>query len=59
MHNIKQIRKTFSEFKNLMNSRNVDINLDEIIELDEKNRKLIQEKENLEMEKKKNFEIKR
>ncbi len=53
MHNIKQIRKTFSEFKNLMNSRNVDINLDEIIELDEKNRKLIQEKENLEMEKKK------
>jgi len=53
MHNIKELRKNFDNFKNLLESRNVDINLDEIIQLDKENRNLIQEKENLEMEKKK------
>ncbi len=53
MHNIKELRKNFDNFKNLLESRNVDINLDEIINLDKENRNLIQEKENLEMEKKK------
>ena len=53
MHNIKEIRKNFDEFKKLMKLRNVDINLDEILNLDKENRNLIQEKEILEMEKKK------
>ena len=53
MHNIKEIRKDFEEFKRLMKLRNVDINLDEILNLDKENRNLIQEKEILEMEKKK------
>ena len=53
MHNIKELRKNFDDFKKLLKSRNVDINLDEIIKLDKENRDLIQEKENLEMEKKK------
>ena len=52
MHNIKEIRKNFNEFKKLMKLRNVDIELDNILSLDERNRKLIQEKETLEMEKK-------
>ena len=52
MHNIKEIRKDFDEFKKLMKSRNVNINLDDIISLDKNNRNLIQEKENFEMEKK-------
>ena len=53
MHNIKELRKNFENFKKLLKSRNVDINLDEIIHLDKENRSFIQEKENLEMEKKK------
>ena len=52
MHNIKELRKDFDKFKKLMKLRNVEINLDEIIELDKENRNFIQEKENLEMEKK-------
>ena len=52
MHNIKELRKNFDEFKKFMKLRNVEINLDEIIELDKENRNFIQEKENLEMEKK-------
>ena len=53
MHNIKELRKNFDEFKKFMKLRNVEINLDEILELDKENRNFIQEKENLEMEKKK------
>ena len=52
MHNIKDIRKDIDNFKNSIKSRNVDINFDKILNLDEDNRKLIQEKEKLEMEKK-------
>ena len=52
MHNIKDIRNNFDNFKNLIKSRNVSIDLDEILDLDKKNRKLIQEKETLEQEKK-------
>ena len=52
MHNIKDIRKDFENFKDKLKNRNVDISLDNIISLDEKNRKLIQEKEKFEMEKK-------
>ena len=52
MHNIKDIRKDIDNFKNSIKNRNVDINFDKILNLDEDNRKLIQEKEKLEMEKK-------
>ena len=52
MHNIKDIRNNFDNFKNIIKSRNVSIDLDEILNLDKKNRKLIQEKEALEQEKK-------
>ena len=52
MHNIKDIRNNFEDFKNSIKHRNIDINLDEIIELDKKNRYFIHDKEKLEMEKK-------
>ncbi len=52
MHNIKDIRNNLNEFKKLIQTRNSDIDIDQIKDLDEKNRKLIQEKENLEKEKK-------
>jgi seryl-tRNA synthetase len=52
MHNIKDIRNNFDNFKNIIKLRNVSINLDEIINLDKSNRNLIQEKETLEREKK-------
>ena len=52
MHNIKDIRKDIDNFKNIIKNRNVDVDFDQILNLDEENRKLIQEKEKLEMEKK-------
>ena len=52
MHNIKDIRNNFDDFKKLVELRNVSIDLNEIIDLDSNNRKLIQEKEILEKEKK-------
>ncbi len=52
MHNIKDIRKDIDNFKNTIKNRNVDVDFDQILYLDEENRKLIQEKEKLEMEKK-------
>ena len=52
MHNIKDIRNNFEDFKNSIKHRNIDINLDEIVELDKKNRNFIHDKEKLEMENK-------
>ena len=52
MHNIKDIRNDFENFKEKLKNRNIDISLDNILSLDEENRKLIQEKEKSEMEKK-------
>tara|TARA_Y100000590_G_scaffold440804_1_gene566686 strand:+ start:506 stop:1762 length:1257 start_codon:yes stop_codon:yes gene_type:complete len=52
MHDIKFIRENLDKFKKLIHSRNVKINFDEIIELDLKNRNLIQKKEGFEKEKK-------
>ena len=52
MHNIKDIRKDIDNFKNTIKNRNVNVDFDQILNLDEENRKLIQEKEKLEMEKK-------
>mgnify|MGYP005684589853 CR=1 FL=1 len=45
MHNIKDIRNDFENFKEKLKNRNIDISLDNILSLDEENRKLIQEKE--------------
>ncbi len=52
MHNIKDIRNNIDNFKNIIKSRNISIDLDQILDLDKNNRKLIQEKETLEQEKK-------
>ena len=52
MHNIKEIRINFENFKKIMKLRNVETNLDEILILDKENRNFIQKKETLEMEKK-------
>ena len=48
MHNIKDIRNKLNNFKNINKSRNVSIDFEELIDLDKKNRKFIQEKETLE-----------
>ncbi len=52
MHNLKDIRKDFENFKKKLENRNIDIDVDYLKSLDEKNRTLIQKKENLENEKK-------
>ena len=52
MHNIKDIRNNFEDFKRSIKDRNFDVNLDDIVELDKENRNLIQDKEKNEMEKK-------
>ncbi len=52
MHNIKDIRNNPKEFQDLLKKRFLDIDLKKILKLDENNRKLIQEKEILEKEKK-------
>ena len=52
MHNIKDIRNNSEKFKKDLQKRFLELDLKEILELDEKNRKLIQEKEKLEKEKK-------
>jgi seryl-tRNA synthetase len=52
MHNIKEIRNNLDLFKSSLKKRFLEADFDKILELDEKNRKLIQEKENLEKEKK-------
>ena len=52
MHNIKEIRNNIDIFIESLKKRFLDIDIKTILDLDEKNRKLIQEKENLEKEKK-------
>ena len=52
MHNIKDIRDNIDNFIQLISKRNVKLDKNNIIELDQRNRKLIKEKENLEKEKK-------
>jgi len=52
MHNIKDIRLDPEQFKKNLNNRFSDIDLKKILTLDEKNRKLIHDKEKLEKEKK-------
>ena len=52
MHNIKLIRKEPDLFLKKLSHRNTNISLKSILNLDKKNRELIQSKEKLEHEKK-------
>ena len=52
MHSIKELRKNLENFKKKLLDRNLDFKSDEFKILDENNRKLINEKEKLEQEKK-------
>ena len=52
MHNLKEIRKDFSEFAKSLEKRSVNIDFINLQKLDELNRDLIQKKEALEKEKK-------
>ena len=52
MHNLKEIRKDYSKFEKDLEKRTVKIDFNNLKKLDELNRDLIQKKENLEKEKK-------
>ena len=52
MHNIKEIRNDIDAFKEALNKRFLDIDVDKILLLDESNREYIQKRELLEKEKK-------
>ena len=52
MHNIKEIRNDIEGFKESLKKRFIEFDVDKILRLDKNNRKHIQEKENLEKEKK-------
>ena len=52
MHNIKDIRNNIESFKSSLKNRKTNINFNELLDLDQKNRKIIQEKESLEQKKK-------
>ena len=52
MHNIKDIRNDPKKFKDSLKKRFLEVDLENLLDLDQKNRKLIQEKEILEKEKK-------
>ena len=53
MHNIKDIRNNIESFKSSLKNRKTNINFNELLDLDQKNRKIIQEKESLEQKKRK------
>ena len=52
MHNIKSLRENADFFKKKFEERNIKINFDDLINLDKKNREIIQKKEKLEQERK-------
>lgn len=52
MHNIKDLRNNLDNYKKKFNERNLDFDVEKFKKLDEINRKLISDKENLEQEKK-------
>ena len=52
MHNIKDIRKNYEQFAKSLKKRSLSVDINKIKDLDEKNRELIQKRENLEKEKK-------
>ena len=52
MHNIKLIRKNTNFFTKKIKERNASLNINQLLDLDNKNRDLIQKKKNLNMKKK-------
>ena len=52
MHNIKLLRENINDFKKKLSNRNFDFNVKEFEDLDKYNRKLINQREKLEQEKK-------
>ena len=52
MHNLKEVRKDFENFKKSLQKRTITIDISNLENLDTKNREFIQIKENLEKEKK-------
>ena len=58
MHNLKEIRKDFNNFKKSLEKRSIEIDIPNLEKLDKKNRELIQKKEILENEKKEISKIK-
>ena len=52
MHNLKEIRKDFENFKKSLEKRELILIFNKLENLDKKNREFIQKKENLEKEKK-------
>ena len=52
MHILKEIRENSKVFEKKINDRGVNFKMDKLLELDKKNRSLIQKKETLEQEKK-------
>ena len=52
MHNLKDLRKNINIYKKKLLDRNFDLNVELLNNLDDDNRKLISQKENLEQEKK-------
>jgi seryl-tRNA synthetase len=52
MHNIKDIRNNVQAYKDALKKRFIELDLEKVLELDESNRKHIQEREVLEQEKK-------
>ena len=52
MHNLKEIRKDFSNFEKSLEKRFLKIDFNDLQKLDQQNRDLIQKKEALEKEKK-------
>ena len=52
MHNLKLVRKDPDFFLKKLNERNANVDLKNLLNLDKKNRELIQNKEKLEQEKK-------
>ena len=59
MHNLKIIRQDPELFVKKLSNRNSNINIDQLLDLDKKNRELIHTREKLEQEKKKYFSKKR
>ena len=53
MHNIKEIRLNSKLFLEKIKNKNINLNINELLEIDRNNRELIQQKEKLEQEKKK------
>ena len=52
MHNIKSIRENSDLYKKKLEDRNTKVNLKDLLDLDKKNREIIQKKEKFEQERK-------